>query len=95
MLGRFIRPYLERFCNAVSVEELVSMVDKGEDVYPEWIKQFGDSERPPAFAVFFRGDIISEVRKQMAEVSPQHFRVFEANPSWAERQLDGLMRELL
>lgn len=95
MFEGYIRPYLEKFCSKVTVDELCQIVERGEDVYPVWLKDFSDEEKPPWFA-YFAGDAIKEeVKEVLAEISPEHFRVFDLNPGWANRQLDGLLEELL
>lgn len=94
MFSKYIRPYLERFCSKVTVAELCQIVEKGEDVYPIWLEEFASGEKPPGFAYLFRNAIKEEVKRILAELSPQHFRIFDANPSWTARQLDGLLAEL-
>lgn len=94
MFGEYIRPYLRKFCSKVNVDQLCQIVEKNEDVYPIWLEEFSDDEKPPGFAYLFEDVIREEVKKILAELSPEHFRVFDANPNWAERQLDGLLEEL-
>lgn len=94
MLELYIRPYLEKFCSKVTVDELCQIVERGQDVYPLWLKDFSDEEKPPWFASFLGAVIKGEVKEVLAEISPEHFRVFEVNPGWANRQLDGLLEEL-
>jgi hypothetical protein len=97
MFESYIKPYLEKFCSKVSVEELCELILNGQDVYQIWIKEFSDGDKPkiPEIASLLEGTIKGEVKTVMAQVSPKHARVFEANPSWTERQLNGLMNELL
>jgi len=89
-----IRPHLESFCRRVSVEDLLQVIERGEDVYAMWLQDFSAREKPPKIAALFEGEIRKEVKNVLAEVSPEHFRVFDANPAWSERQLDGLFDEL-
>jgi hypothetical protein len=70
------------------------MIERGEDVYPLWLREFSTGEKPPKIARLFEGEIRKEVKNVLAEVSPEHFRVFNANSAWSERQLDGLFEEL-
>lgn len=94
MFAEYIRPVLEKFCSKVSVEDLCQIIEKGQDVYPIWLEQFSDDEKPPEFAYIFEDVIKAETKRIMAEISPEHFRAFDANPTWGNRQLDGLMEEL-
>lgn len=96
MFESFIRPYLVKFCAKVTVEQLCEAIIKGKDVYKSWIEEFSDGDKPeiPEIASLLQGMIKNEVKTVMAQVSPEHARVFEANPSWTERQLDGLLNEL-
>jgi len=94
MFGQYIRPYVERFCQGVSIDHLVQMAENREDVYHIWLDQFSSGEKPPRIAGLFREQIKDEMKRVMAEVCPEYYRVFDANPSWAERQLDGLFVEL-
>ena len=94
MIEEQIRPHLESFCAQVSVDDLCQAIEKGEDVYPLWLQDFSTGEKPPKIAALFEGEIREEVKNVLAEVSPEHFRLFDANPAWSERQLDGLFEEL-
>lgn len=94
MLESYIRPYLEKFCSRVTVDELCHIIERGEDVYPVWLEDFSDEEKPPWFAYFLEAQIKAEIKEILRETSPEHFRVFDLNPGWANRQLDGLLEEL-
>lgn len=91
MFEAYIKPYLERFCSKVSVEQLCELIASGQDVYQSWIEEFSDGDRPPEIAYLFEDKIKHELKTVMAEVSPGHALLFEANPAWTERQLDGLL----
>lgn len=94
MFEPYIKPYLVKFCSKVSVDELCELIINGKDVYQIWLEEFSDGDKPPEFASLFEDTIKNEVKVVMAQVSPEHARVFDANPAWTERQLDGLMNEL-
>ncbi len=94
MFGHYIRPYVERFCQGVSIDHLARMAENGEDVYHSWLERFCSREKPPRIAGLFREQIKGEMKSVMAEVCPEYYRVFDGNPTWAERQLDGLFVEL-
>lgn len=96
MFESYIKPYLVKFCSKVSVDELCELIIDGKDVYQTWLEEFSNGDKPkiPEIAYLFQGAIKSEVKAAMAQVSPEHARVFEANPAWTERQLDGLLNEL-
>ncbi|MBA7608580.1 hypothetical protein ES703_15758 [subsurface metagenome] len=90
----YIKPYMEKFCSKVTLDELCHMIEQGQDVYPLWLEDFSNEEKPPWFAYFLEAQIKAEVREVLAEISPEHFRVFDLNPAWANRQLEGLLEEL-
>lgn len=96
MFEQYIRPYIENFCQKISLEDLCRIIESGKDIYPIWVRDFSNgSEKPPEFAYIFEDVIKAETKRIMAEISPDHFRAFDANPTWGNRQLDGLMNELL
>lgn len=98
MLDRHIRPYMrsyvQRFLDRVSVEELIEIRERDEDVYPLWLSTLSeDNERsrtPPWVAYLFQDHLKSVMKETILELSPAHYRVFDANPSWSNRQLDGM-----
>lgn len=94
MFEGYIKPYLAKFCSRVSVDELCQIIETGKDVYLIWLEDFSDSEKPPGFAYLFEDVLKEQTKKVLAEISPEHFRMFDANPVWADRQLDGLIEEL-
>lgn len=94
MFEPYIKPYLVKFCAKVSVDELCELIINDKDVYQIWLEEFSDGDKPPAFACLLQGTIKNAVKIVMAQVSPEHARVFDANPAWTERQLAGLMNEL-
>jgi hypothetical protein len=96
MFESYINPYLVKFCSKVSVDELCKLIIEGKDVYQTWVEEFSDGDKPkiPEFACLLRDTIKNEVKVALAQVSPGHARVFEANPDWTGRQLDGLLDAL-
>lgn len=94
MFEPYIKPYLVKFCSRVSVDELCELIINGQDVYQIWLEEFSDGDKPPEFAHLLQDTIKNEVRIVMAQVSPEHARLLDANPAWTERQLDGLLNEL-
>jgi len=97
MFESYIKPYLVKFCAKVSVEELCELIINSKDVYETWLEQFSNGDKPkiPEIASLLEGQIKREVKAVMAQVSPEHARLFEANPSWTEKQLNGLLNELI
>lgn len=94
IIEQFMKPHLENFCQQVSLDDLVRAVEEDEDVYPIWVDQFSEGQRPPRIAILFQGEIRRQVKQLLAETCPEHFSVFDANPTWSERQLDGLFEKL-
>jgi len=94
MFESYITPYVMKFCSKVSVDQLCELITNGKDAYQSWLEEFSDGNKLPELACLFQDMLKDEVKIVMAQVSPEHARLCEANPAWTERQLDGLLNEL-
>lgn len=95
MFESYITPYVMKFCSKVSVGQLCELITNGKDAYQSWLEEFSDGNKLPELAYLFQDMLKDEVKIVMAQVSPEHARVCDANPAWTDRQLDGLLNELL